>query len=241
MIMIDNRAGSKELFPLFPPGDAKLTCLPYADFSFTGKGPDEVPWLIGIERKTIRDLLNSMSSGRLAGHQLIGLVNSYNTVYLIVEGLFRPKPNNGLLQIWQDRNWITLSQGNRNYMLRDVWLFLSTLTIKTGIHCIMTHTEYETVHYTTSLYWWWTRKEYNEHRSYLQPHNGDIAPMTSHSLVRRVAAQLKGVGWERAKAIANEFSSVEEMVECNEDGWVFINGIGAKLAKSITQELREKM
>ena len=62
MIYVDNRKGSKELFPLFPMGSAELTHLEYADFMFTGHHSDG-DIIIGIERKRIGDFVNCMCSG----------------------------------------------------------------------------------------------------------------------------------------------------------------------------------
>ena len=107
MILIDNRTGSKELFPLFPKGSAKLCHLPFGDFSFVGNGPDEMPLNIGIERKQIREVAGEMSAGRLVGHQVPGLLATYQVVYLIVEGRWRgiprraySKPRGGSGRMW---------------------------------------------------------------------------------------------------------------------------------------------
>lgn len=239
MIYIDPRKGSGELLHLFPAGDAKLERLDYADFSFLGNGLDGVPYLIGIERKVIRDLLNSMTSGRFAGHQLPGLLNSYHVVHLVVEGIIRPNPATGVLEIRNRTTWKTLELGSRRFMMRDVWCFINTLEIKCGIHCTFTSTDHETVKYVTSLYQWWNRKEYAEHRSHLQPNLGTTVPLAAYSLVQKVAAQLKGVGWDkRSKAISDNFCSVADMVAASESDWKAVDGIGAKLSKSITAELK---
>ncbi len=239
MIYIDPRKGSGELLPLFPAGDAKLEHLDYADFSFIGNGPDSIPWLIGIERKTIRDLLNSMTSGRFAGHQLPGLLNSYHVVHLVVEGIIRPNLATGVLEICNRTGWKTIELGSRCFMMRDVWCYINTLEIKCGVHCTFTSTDHETVKYVTSLYHWWNGKEYTEHRSHLQPNTGIATPLTAHGLVRRVAAQLKGVGWDKRSATINDrFGSVADMVAASEAEWKTIDGIGTKLSKSIVAELK---
>lgn len=238
MITIDSRKGSAELLPLFPSGAAQLGFLQYADFAFTGNGPNNIPWLVGVERKTIRDLLNSMTGGRFAGHQLIGLLNEYNTVYLIVEGLFRPCPKDGILEIYSKSGWYTLEVGNRTYMMSDIQMWLNTLAVKCGIHCLITRTDIETMRQITALYNWWVRKDFEEHRSHLQPNTGQVAVLVRHSIVRRIAAQLTGIGWERAKDIDNHFESVEAMCWCGENEWQEVPGIGKKLATSIINELR---
>jgi NAD-dependent DNA ligase len=52
-----------------------------------------------------------------------------------------------------------------------------------------------------------------------------------------MAAQLKGVGWERAKAVDGKFGSVVEMVCAPQGTWKGIDGIGDKLSRSIVAEM----
>lgn len=236
MILVDNRAGSKELFSLFPRGRAKLTRLEYGDFAFTGNGPDGVPWLVGIERKTIGDLVSCIGSGRMSGNQLEGLVNAYNTVYVVVEGMFRAG-DTGVLEVWGRGQWRQWDRG-RLFMLRDVHLFLHTLENVVGLKTWRTRTKVETVEWISSLYQWWTVKEWDEHHAHQQPHTSLSPDLAPHSLVRRVAAQLKGVGWGRAKAIDQAVMNVSQMCGMSEGEWESIEGIGEGLSKSIVGELR---
>jgi len=239
MITVDKRKGSAELNPGFPPGMSRLGHLEYADFSSTGLGPNGDPWLIGIERKQIRDLLSSITTGRLAGHQLIGLINSYNVVYLIVEGLFRPGPETGVLEIRIGKSWEELELGKQKWMMRGVWNYLNTLTTKCGVHWVKTFNKNETVQYVMSLYEWWNDKEWEEHRSHLAMQQPDtVAILAPHSFESRVANQLKGVGWKRAEEIGNSFDSVGTMCHATLEDWVAIPGIGKKLSQSIADELK---
>jgi ERCC4-type nuclease len=236
MILVDNRSGSKELYPLFPSGKAKLTRLEFGDFAFTGNGPEGIPWLVGIERKTIGDLVACIGSGRMSGNQLEGLVNGYNTVYVVVEGRFKAD-DEGVLVTWGFGKWKRPSHG-RQFMLRDVFLFLHTLENVVGLKTWRTGDKRETVDWIMSLYQWWTVKEWEEHHGHQQPHT-DLSPVfVKASFEQRVMAQLKGVGWVRAKAIANIGASVEEMVAWDEERWKEIDGIGDVLSRSITAELR---
>jgi ERCC4-type nuclease len=237
MITLDNRVGSKELLRLFPPGNAQLGHLEYGDASFIGNG-DGVPYTVGVERKKIPDLLNCITSGRLSGHQLIGMLNTYNVSYLVVEGVHRPNPDTGLLEVWKRGRWNPVDLGSRRFMARDMWAFLQTMEIVTGIHTWHTCTERETAQWIGALHYWWTNKEYGDHRGHLQAHTMNQVELSKHSTVRRVSATLKGVGWERAKEIDTVFGSVEQMVGATVEEWKAIDGIGDKLSRSIWSELR---
>jgi len=237
LVSIDDRVGSREMEPYFPAGAAELTRLTYADAAFTGRGPDDTTQLIGVERKTISDLINSMVSGRFAGHQLIGLNNSYNIVYVVVEGIWRPSPETGLVEMRKGRSWVALSHGKRTYMYREVQGFLNTLRICTGIHVVHTSTICETVKLIITLYGWWNNKEFEEHRSHLQPNQGNVVNIVRHSLVRRVVAQLSGVGWKRAKEMNRYFTTVAGLVDGKPEDFMEVEGIGKKLSRSIYHEL----
>ena len=90
MILLDDRTGSGELLPLFRPYDApvELARLDFGDACWLGNGATG-PELVGVERKTIHDLVSSMRSKRLSGYQLPGLLRTYDWVYLLVEGVWR--------------------------------------------------------------------------------------------------------------------------------------------------------
>jgi len=235
MIQIDNRAGSKELLPLFPRGTAELVNMDYADFAFTGHY-DDGDILVGIERKTIGDFVNSMCSGRFSGKQLIGMLNSYHYLYLIIEGIFRANPTNGLLEVYKRGGWYVYWAGNRQFMARDIWAFMNTVQVVCGFHCYHTNNPSDTSYYVRALYHWWT-KEYGEHKGHLQPHTGATVELSRHSLVRRVAAQLDGIGWEKAKTLDERYGSVVELVGAESPGLMELEGIGKKLAGSIREQL----
>lgn len=235
MIYVDNRTGSKELLHLFPKGTAELTHLDYADFMFTGHYADG-DILIGIERKTIGDFVNCMCSGRFSGRQLIGMLNSYHYLYLVIEGMFRANPKTGVLEVYKYGGWCEHTAGKRRFMARDIWAFMNTMQVVCGLHCYHTPTPSDTAYYIRALKHWWD-KEYEEHKGHLQPHTGVTVELSKQTLVRRVAACLDGVGWGKAKAIDLEFGSVAELVAAGEKELVEVEGIGKVLAKSIVEQL----
>ena len=236
MIYVDDRAGSKELLPLFPKGSAALTRMDYADFMFTGHY-DDGDIVVGIERKTIGDFVNSMCSGRFSGRQLIGMLNSYHYLYLIIEGVFRANPQSGVLEVYRRGGWYEHTAGRRRFMARDIWAFMNTIQVVCGLHCYHTNSRSDTAYYIRALYHWWT-KEYEEHKGHLQPHTGMTVELSKQTLVRRVAAQLDGIGWGKAKALDLEYTSVVELVDATSKELMGVEGVGKKLAGSIVKQLR---
>ena len=238
MIYLDNRIGSKELFPLLPKNSAQLTRLEFGDASFLGRGVDETPISIGIERKRLNDFLTSMATGRLSGHQIPGLKSSYDIVYLVLEGLWRPDPQSGILEKPSARGWVTARLGGRTFMAKEIWSYLNTLQILAGVHVWCSGTARSTAQWLVNLYHWWNSKPIDAHTSHLKPHVGCAQLSTKRpELVQRVAAELGGIGFGRSKAVAKRFGSLMELVLAAEEDWMGIEGIGKILAKRIIKEI----
>ena len=235
MIYVDNRTGSKELLPLFPKGSAEFTHMEYADFMFIGHY-DDGDIVVGIERKTIGDFVNSMCSGRFSGRQLIGMLNSYHYLYLIIEGVFRANPQSGVLEVYRSGGWYEHMAGRKRFMARDIWAFMNTIQVVCGLHCYHTNSKSDTAYYIRALYHWWT-KEYEEHKGHLQPHTGTTVELSKHTLVRRVASCLDGIGWGKAREIDQVYSSVVDLVSARPEDLTKIEGIGKKLSESIYNQL----
>lgn len=243
MIQIDERQGSVELASLFPPGiPTVIGRLEYGDYAFLGNGPEDEPVSIGVERKGIRDLLNSMVTGRLVGHQLIGLVNNYHYVYIVVEGIWRFNPSDGMMEEHSNGGWIPIQLGSRRFMAREVLAFLHTLMVKTGVMVFYSGTRRETVQVVSMLHGWWSNKSWDEHTAHLglvKQHKSaeGAVELVKAPLIRRLAAELPGIGWQKSREVARHFGSVMEMVLASEREWRRIPGIGKILAEKIVKEI----
>lgn len=101
MILIDSSTGSRDLVK-YPPLDKRsfacLTSLSVssdtkssADVCFSGNGPDG-KLSIGIEFKSLSDLLSSLYNGRIQTTQVGALVSEYQVCYLLTYGEYRCSP-----------------------------------------------------------------------------------------------------------------------------------------------------
>lgn len=223
-----------------PKNAAELTRLEFGDVAFLGRGVDDVPVSIGIERKRLSDMLTSMTTGRLSGHQLPGLANCYDVVYLVVEGLCRPNPKDGILEIPRRGKWYPVSLGARRFMAKELWSYLNTLQVLAGVHIWRTGTARETAQWIVNLYHWWNNKPMDAHKSHTLQHTPYAQLSTKRpSLLQRVAAQLPGVGFGKSKRIAGRFETVTDMVLASETDWISIEGIGKTLTKRIMEALQK--
>jgi ERCC4-type nuclease len=236
MILVDHRVGSAEIRPLIS-RPSVLCTLDYADFAFAGNGPDG-PVKVGVERKGIDDLVQSMTTGRLSGHQLIGLQNEYDWIYLLVEGVWRPDRKTGVVMKPSGRGWRALSHGSRRYMAREIWGFLHSLSIICGIQVIQTSNQWETGRWLDVAFGWWDRA-WGAHKSHLQfVQSKTYASLTKPNLTTRVASQFDGIGWDKARKLGSTFT-LREFMNADEDDLRGIEGIGPKLSQTIIEQ-REK-
>jgi ERCC4-type nuclease len=246
-ILIDSRVGSKELERYFLDMEHDLVHLDYGDVAFAGRGPDGCPWQIGIERKTIGDLCSCIQDGRLSGHQLPGLLATYNFVYLLVEGIAKCDLSNGLVKVQRGKAWVpvTLGDSKREFTVNEVMGYLNTLTVMTNVRIWQTNDLRETAAYVRWLHHWWNAKDFDAHRSHLATERS--IQLVPTSLKRRVAAQLPGIGWERSKQVADHFADVSHMINAGMDEWTAVKwatdkgrnqGIGKTIAERIVKAVR---
>ena len=244
MILVDDRTGSRELLPIISRSGttAKLTRLAFGDAAFIGNGPASAPVFVGIERKTLRDLINSITSGRLSGYQVPGMTCCYRYSYLIVEGIWKTSPYSGLIEIYRGGKWKPLSSGPGAIMAREVWNYLNTLSIMADIRFFTTRSPAETVSVIKSLYGWWNDKKFDQHYAHLTMKRGERTGtiLRRPSLLCRVAAELPGIGHLRAKNAEQEFESIMDMAVAGEDRWIRVKNVGGTTAYKVVQALRER-
>lgn len=261
LLYVDNRAGSKELFPLLCAKGlpAVLTRMDYADISFLGVGPEGDPVGIGVEVKTLRDVLSCIADGRFAGHQLPGLIQSYDQVWLLIAGLWRANAKTGMLEYRKRKGtWEEASVGTRRFMARDLMTWLMTIEIKGGIRSVRVPDWGDAVVWLSALYGWWNSKGWDGHNSHLVFHDGsrhgtpykrdrasqmvmslsDRALLNRPTLTRMIAAQLPNVGWTRSAPLAKRYRTVEELIGATPEELMEIEGIGPKIAQEIWTSLR---
>lgn len=229
MILVDDRVGSKHYASKLQP--SQIERLEFGDIAFESVQGS----LIGIEIKKINDLVNSLLSGRLADHQLPGMLRLYDHCYLIVEGYYRCDTGSGLVQGWRGGHWTDITSGRQRLTWKGLDGWLSSMELLGGIRVRRTVTEHETVQTVQALYTWWQRED---HRS-LKVFNtsADAAAIERPGLVRRMAAELPLIGWERSADVARKFGTVRRMVNAPIAEWLTVDGIGKGIAAKVQDAL----
>lgn len=241
MIWIDDRAGSKELVN-YPPLDktGELCRLDAGDVCLTGEGPTGTV-LVGVEVKSITDLISSTDTGRLQGTQIPGMLRDYDVAWLLYYGEYRPGIRDQSLQIKRGKTWRGYRLGPRAVPYGYVAAFLLTL-VAAGIRVQRVVDVREAAVWIGVLERWWS-KPWDQHKglhAFDNSRNLSLVPdMDAETLLRaRVAAQLPGVGFERAMAAARYFGTVREMVNASAGEWEKIEGIGRVVAGAAEEAVR---
>lgn len=233
MIFVDRRE-DKEVETLLR---GAYTCtrvdLEFADYSFFGNGPDG-GITIGVERKKVGDMLSSIETGRFSGHQLLGLKEKYERVYLIVEGMW--VEDRGILRVRGERGrW---ERKGRTFRVPDLLSFLTSME-EAGVTVRTTDSSLMTALTIGSLKNWWG-KEWEKHTAQSSMNKTGVLKVRRASLIERIAVELPGIGKGRAEMVARKFGSVEEMIMAAECEWKEIEGIGKNTAKAVYESIRRK-
>lgn len=247
MLIVDRR---EDTLGLFKPFDVEVESaeLDSADYCFIGNGADaDRPLLIGIERKKIRDLINSMRDRRLSGSQAPDMAMTYDRRYLVIEGIWGTGKT-GAIEELCGREWRSLTGSKRAPVLaREVDSFLSSMEEFFGFNIWKTRNAWETVAWIVSKYKYWS-KPYADHHTHEQIYapvpDGAGRRMRFVSLEEqirrelgeagvlcwRMAAQIPGID-RRAEAVAREFKHSGKLHEATVKELMRVEGIGKIIAK----------
>lgn len=237
-ILVDERVGSGNMVGLLRHWSVPVDCvrLDYGDAAFIGNGPTG-PIRIGIEIKAVRDAVACMIDGRFASRQLPGLVEEYEKVWLLVEGPYTADNNTGLLLAGVGKNRKEVAFGQRRFMYRELSHWISTMEICAGIRVRNTFDRLDSARFIAMLYSWYA-KPYDKHQSHVALSEQDnFAMLAKPSLIRRVAAQLPGIGFTKSEAVAKHFGTVANMANSEESDWMKIEGIGLTIAQRVIKAI----
>lgn len=241
VVAVDDRMGSGEVAPILRglrvPVEVKR--LESADFAFEGQGPHGA-CMVGVERKKVRELLQCIETGRFEGDQLPKMIQAYEHCWLIVEGIWRPNPQSGVLEMGVSGGWQEILTNRKGYAYCQLDNFLTSLQSRVHLMVKQTASVEETAHVVKGL-WGWYRKPWDQHKSGLVIYTPPppAAMFLKPNVVRRVAAQLEGIGWEKSAAVAARFGTVLDMVVATEAEWQAIPGIGKTLAVRAIKQLTQ--
>ncbi len=242
MVIVDNRDGSKELADYVCLRDnCAIGTLEFGDVMLTGNGPNDTTISVGVELKSVHDLLQSIGSGRLAGHQLPGMFQMYDHCWLLIYGHVRAGHDN-YLEIYRGKRWQNYKLGRRAVPYSYLEGFLLTAQLLSPLRVKWVYSKEEAAVWVAVMDRW-LGKKWDRHKA-LSVFNtaGTIAAPPGADPVEaqmaRLAASLPGVGWTRGWAAAKYFTSIRQMMDAPGAEWEKVPGFGPVLSKSVRNTIR---
>lgn len=234
MLLVDSAVGSNKLVrPLQNLGlDAQLTSID-ADIAFEGRGIGGAPVTIGIEYKKLGELVQSLHTQRLQGHQLYKMNVGFDFRWLLIEGEVLLTREGYLAR--RQRKRVVKLEGSMT--LTDLYKRLLTLQICGGLTPVFVDTVDGSLRFIEALYRFWTDKNQDEHKSHIAIY--EPAPLVPVSQFRRTVATLPGIGLELSARVERHFGSIRTAVDSGLAEWCRVEGIGTRTATRVIDALNK--
>ena len=210
--------------------------------------------LVCVERKKIGDLCSCINDGRFLFQMQTCKSAGADYLCLILEGRYRRNPDDGLLEVpvWgfnprTSKRCEVWEPVKPTMMFSRFDQYLTELQRDVGI--IVKHTENVrgTADVILALYQnFQTLPDQHQSLNQIFKPPTPTVQLVRPSLLRRIASELPGIGWERSGAVAQHFGSVSEMVNAGVSEWESITTtdskgkprkIGHKVAEKVVKSL----
>lgn len=201
------------------------------DVVFTGRGPLGSILEIGIEYKTIWDVLGCINTGRFAGNQLPAL-REFDYAFLLIEGMIQEGSDASgcRLEVYgspmgKPRGWYGTDEWGRGkrvwtYAEFEHWYF--SMMFRGGVIVLpFTKSKWDSGRRVGSLWRAFNDKAWEEHTSHAAKSTAHIAPLRGDlpAFVRAIA-EFDGVGPQGALAAEKYFKgSMERAANAGVDQW----------------------
>jgi hypothetical protein len=245
-VLIDDRVGSRDVIE-YPPFDkcGELSRLNSGDVCFAGNGPDG-PVMVGVELKSVEDLLSATDNGRIQGTQLPAMLAEYDVCWLLYYGRVRQAPLSNQLQVWRAGEWRNHYFGKRPTYYGMLSGFLIGLQ-EIGVNVQHVEDKRQAVDWLAELVRW-RCKPWAKHKSLRafdqsrvvrstptndkRTNRASLMPVVDErtELRGRTALQWPSLGYERAMAAADLYT-VKQMVNLTADQWAELETVDRATGK----------
>lgn len=240
MILVDARTGSGHFVPILNQigAEAEAVHLDYGDVAFPLNGPTGV-LTVGIEVKTVTDLISSMISRRLTTRQLPGMRQNYDVVMVAIIGRVRRDQTGGITEgkygkwhpIQTSLTWDQL-EGMKTSLRFAYGAILVEFETAKDFCCWVKVVEK------------WASRKWEDHQSHLPSHQifAETERQTTGllpSLPREPtntylsACAIPGVGMAMARKLAHEFPEPRLLANASMKELLAIKGLGKQKAGRI--------
>lgn len=214
-IMVDHRENKLLARELTNEGiDFEIKQLDIADFIIKTKNLDNKIQTVGIERKTVQDLLNSIIDKRLI-NQMMLLKENFDLPLLIIEG---------------EDNIYSL----RNFHPNSIRGIISSVALDFQVPIIHTKNPRDTAKYLAII-----AKRLEKIRKPLSL-IAKRKPLTLKEQQQYIVETLPGIGPTIAKSLLKKFRTIKKVVNAEEKELLKVDKIGKIKAKAIKRVLEEE-
>jgi ERCC4-type nuclease len=252
MILVDYRQGSHELVaPLELRGlEVAETELPAADLAWTGRGMKDAPVEVGVEFKTLEEMVDSFRTERLQ-EQVMRMRGAepgqrplYDYAWIVFEGEVIFDKQGRLMKRVGRRDFKPLP-GKMTHM--ELLKRLFVLHLNAGVAWVNTESRRETLDVLEALYRVWTDKPLDEHGSHMAIYQPEALVPISDFRKTVSSACFPGISIRKSIAVERAFKgSLRRAVNAPVDEWASIEVKDAKgnvkrLGMSIASKIQEKI
>lgn len=211
--------------------------LEFGDFAFEGNGPNGL-MAIGIERKTLHDMLNCIDDARYSAHQKVGMKSMYQVSILLLEGHWKSSEDGFLMEGFDDgTKWGYCRPGGKRVMYSKLYRYLMSVSLS-GVMITSSRNEYQSAQNVMECFHYF-QKKWENHTSLLETQKLAIPQLSGKpTLVRRWASDLEGVGVKHSIEAEHVFKTPIALAQADETEWLQVPGIGVRTAQSIVKEIQ---
>lgn len=242
MILVAKERGSIELLPIIRGigVQAEKADLKFGDFCFEGRGP-KGDILIGIERKTLSDIMHCIDDARYSAHQKVGMEQMYGKSFLLVEGVWAmgsPPFYQGVLITSRDgSSWGPFRYRSKKVMYSKLYRYLISVSLS-GVATTYSRNMHHTACNVVEMYHYF-QKRWQDHTSLLETQKLAIPQLSGHpSLCRMWAADIKDIGVKFSMDAERMFKTPVRLANSEERDWLQIQGVGPKTARQVIREIQ---
>jgi ERCC4-type nuclease len=216
---------------------AEIGDLEFGDFAFEGRGPLG-SIMVGIERKSLHDMLRCIDDARLSGHQLIGMKQMYTVRVVILEGHWKyHNPEGWLMEGFNGgTSWGYCRPGGQRQLYSKLYRYLISLQLG-GFLVTYSRDVRHTAYNVCEWFHYW-QKKWEQHTSLQEMQKLNLPTLNfKPTLVRKWAADIEGVGVKLSDLAERQFRTPFRLANADEEEWLKIPGIGVRTAQSIVREI----
>ena len=223
--------------------------LPFGDLNFWGVWTDWVTVRVCVERKKLLDIVDCvLNSGRHMKQVQDAHEAGFDFIYIIVEGIFRPSPVNGLIEVRRGKQRVPMSQiSTKKGTIPDLEYsrldsYLNQLDLYLNVRNKHSANVQETARMVVDLYTLFQKppEDHTSLRQFYSPPDAYASFLSRPSLIRKLISQWEGIGWTKALAFEQVFKTADDMLQAitsgNVSALMSVEGIGKVLAERIIEE-----